>query len=81
MITHALKIPYLQPTSAASKAGVAITSLARLTVTQPILKVFTASIILLIQAHSFKGDMIGSKGFIVSLLFDSSVDAVFLPLH
>ena len=53
MVTiYALKIPYRQPTSAASKAGAAITSLARLTGNQTILTAFTASMVRLIQGHA-----------------------------
>ena len=49
MVTY---IPYRQPTSAASKAGAAITSLARLTGNQTILTAFTASMVRLIQGHA-----------------------------
>ena len=52
MVTYALEIPYRQPTSAASKAGAAITSLARLTGNQTILTAFTASMVRLIQGHA-----------------------------
>jgi hypothetical protein len=51
-MVYALKIPYRQPKSAASKAGAAITSLARLTGNQTILTAFTASMVHLIQGHA-----------------------------